>query len=97
MESLLTLIIILAKIVAIVVPLMLSVAYLTFAEREADLSDFPPGAEDALPKQPFNQGSMVFTPPKKFEGDPNSLIIQLLKQRRENQFALHVIGGHDKK
>jgi len=46
--------------------------YITFAEREADLSDFPAGTEGSLPKQPFNQGSMVFTPPEEFEGDPNS-------------------------
>lgn len=45
--------------------------YVTFAEQEADVSDFPPEALASLPPVPFNQGSLVFTPPADFEGDPN--------------------------
>ena len=45
--------------------------YVTFAEREAKLEDFPPEALPNLPPAPFRQGSIVFTPPEKFEGDPN--------------------------
>lgn len=45
--------------------------YVTFAEQEANIADFPPQILANLPKPPFNQGAMVFTPPKEFEGDPN--------------------------
>ena len=45
--------------------------YVTFAEREANLADFPEEARASLPPTPFRQGSIVFTPPEKFEGDPN--------------------------
>jgi formylglycine-generating enzyme required for sulfatase activity len=45
--------------------------YVTFAERVAKLEDFPPEALPNLPPAPFRQGSIVFTPPEKFEGDPN--------------------------
>jgi len=43
--------------------------YVTFAEREAKLEDFPEEARSSLPEFPFNQGAMVFTPPETFEGD----------------------------
>ncbi len=45
--------------------------YLTFAEREANLADFPEEARDQLPPAPFRQGSIVFSPPETFDGDPN--------------------------
>eukprot|EP00903_Cladosiphon_okamuranus_P004179 g4177.t1 len=45
--------------------------YVTFAEQEANISDFPPQALAGLPEPPFNQGAMVFNAPEKFEGDPN--------------------------
>ena len=43
--------------------------YVTFAEREADISEFPKEALPYLPEPPFNQGSIVFTPPEVFEGN----------------------------
>lgn len=51
--------------------------YVTYAEREAKLEDFPAEALPHLPKPPFNQGSIVFSPPEKFTGsleDPNSAL-----------------------
>ncbi|MFK7851127.1 MAG: formylglycine-generating enzyme family protein [Akkermansiaceae bacterium] len=45
--------------------------YVTFAEREAKIEDFPPEAHEFLPEPPFNQGSIVFSSPEKFEGNPN--------------------------
>jgi formylglycine-generating enzyme required for sulfatase activity len=36
---------------------------------KATLEDFPQEARADLPKFPFNQGGMVFSPPEKFEGD----------------------------
>lgn len=49
--------------------------YVTYAEREAKIEDFPAEARAYLPAPPFNQGSIVFTPPEKFQGsleDPSS-------------------------
>jgi formylglycine-generating enzyme required for sulfatase activity len=46
--------------------------YVTFAERVASLDDFPPEAREFLPPAPFRQGSVVFTEPENFQGDPNS-------------------------
>lgn len=51
--------------------------YLTFAEQPANLKDFPPEALPHLPKAPFNQGSLVFSPPADFSGpldEPNSAL-----------------------
>ena len=46
--------------------------YVTFAEREASVDDFPPEARDHLPPAPFRQGSVVFSEPENFRGDPNA-------------------------
>ncbi len=46
--------------------------YVTFAEREAKLEDFPEEAWPMLPQPPFRQGSVVFRKPDGFEGDPNA-------------------------
>ncbi|MFD2256209.1 formylglycine-generating enzyme family protein [Luteolibacter algae] len=49
--------------------------YVTYAEQEADINEFPPEAHQYLPQPPFNQGAIVFTSPKEFHGkieDPNS-------------------------
>jgi len=51
--------------------------YVTYAEREAKIEDFPVEAREFLPTPPFNQGSIVFTPPATFNGDlndPNSTL-----------------------
>jgi formylglycine-generating enzyme required for sulfatase activity len=51
--------------------------YVSYAEREAKIEDFPAEALAFLPKPPFNQGSIVFSPPKEFTGsleDPNSAL-----------------------
>ncbi len=51
--------------------------YVTFAEREAKLEDFPGEARAHLPPAPFNQGAVVFTPPESFNGnvdDPQSAL-----------------------
>lgn len=45
--------------------------YVTFAEQPAKPENFPPEAHASLPKFPFNQGALVFTPPADFQGDPN--------------------------
>lgn len=45
--------------------------YTTFAEREASLEDFPEEAREFLPAAPFRQGSVVFSAPDDFEGNPN--------------------------
>lgn len=45
--------------------------YVTYAEREAKIEDFPLEARASLPKVPFTNGSIVFSPPEKFEGDIN--------------------------
>lgn len=42
--------------------------YVTYAEREAKIEDFPAEARAYLPEPPFNQGSIVFTPPTEFKG-----------------------------
>lgn len=46
-------------------------AYLTYAEREAKLEDFPEEARASLPPFPFKQGSIVFIPQSDTQGDPN--------------------------
>lgn len=43
--------------------------YVTFAEREAKIEDFPPEAVPFLPKSPFRNGSIRFHPPESFDGD----------------------------
>lgn len=51
--------------------------YVTYAEREAKVEDFPAEARAYLPEPPFNQGSIVFTPPEEFKGnleDPSSAL-----------------------
>jgi sulfatase modifying factor 1 len=51
--------------------------YVTYAEREAKIEDFPAEALPYLPKPPFNQGSIVFSPPEEFTGsleDPSSAL-----------------------
>ncbi len=49
--------------------------YVTFAEREADTSQFPPEALAQLPPPPFKNGAIIFNSPEKLEGrvlDPDS-------------------------
>jgi sulfatase modifying factor 1 len=51
--------------------------YVTYAEREAKMEDFPEEARSFLPEAPFNQGSIVFNPPAEFKGsldDPSSAL-----------------------
>lgn len=43
--------------------------YLTFAEREADISAMPPEILAQLPKPPFNNGAILFKKPDHFEGE----------------------------
>ncbi len=45
--------------------------YITYAERDADIKDFPPETHAHLPPFPFKNGSIVFSPPPSFEGDLN--------------------------
>jgi formylglycine-generating enzyme required for sulfatase activity len=45
--------------------------YVTFAERQAKLEDFPAEARANLPPLPFRQGSIVFAKPAASIGDPN--------------------------
>lgn len=45
--------------------------YVTFAERKANLEDFPAEARANLPAGDFNQGSLIFSKPKASVGDPN--------------------------
>jgi len=46
--------------------------YVTYAERVANIEDFPPEARAQLPSTPFKNGSIVFTPPASFDGDLNN-------------------------
>lgn len=46
--------------------------FVTFAERAASADDFPPEAREHLPPMPFRQGSVVFTEPENFQGNPNA-------------------------
>lgn len=43
--------------------------YVTFAEREASMEDFPEEARPYLPAAPFRNGSVVFSPPAEFTGN----------------------------
>jgi formylglycine-generating enzyme required for sulfatase activity len=45
--------------------------YVTFAEQDAKLEDFPVEARPNLPPLPFHQGSLVFAKPAEPVGDPN--------------------------
>jgi formylglycine-generating enzyme len=45
--------------------------YVTFAEREAKLEDFPEEARASLPVFPFKQGCIVFIPHSNTQGNPN--------------------------
>ena len=45
--------------------------YVTFAEREAKLEDFPAEARESLPPFPFKQGCIVFVPNSNTPGNPN--------------------------
>lgn len=43
--------------------------YVTFAEQEADVSEFPAEVLAQLPEQPFNNGAIVFKSPEEFAGE----------------------------
>lgn len=43
--------------------------HVTYAEQEADLSEFPQKALSRLPKSPFNNGAIVFNSPTQLKGD----------------------------